>query len=78
MAHRRTVTVEWQDAGVSRSYFVRPGSRSRPWIWFRHGDVPAFDEASARFVIEKRASRWIAVARVDDPPQGPGPDGDRR
>jgi hypothetical protein len=56
---------EWQDAGSSRAYFVRPGSRSRPWIWFRDGDVPAFEETSARFVVEKRGGRWVAVERVD-------------
>ena len=43
---------------------MRPGSRSRPWIWFRDGDVPPFDEACARFVVEKRAGRWVAVERA--------------
>ena len=57
MPLRKTVTIEWQDAGSSRAYFVRPGSRSRPWIWFRDGDVPAFEETSARFVVEKRGGR---------------------
>lgn len=65
MPLRKTVTIEWQDAGSSRSYFVRPGSRSRPWIWFRDGDVPAFEGSSARFVVERRAGRWVAVERVD-------------
>ncbi len=64
MPYRKIVLVEWQAAGARRSYFVRPGSRSRPWIWFRDGDVPPFDEASARFVVEKRAGRWGAVERV--------------
>ena len=65
MPLRKTVTIEWQDAGSSRAYFVRPGSRSRAWIWFRDGDVPALEETSARFVVEKRVGRWVAVERVD-------------
>ena len=64
MPYRKTVLIEWQIAGPHKSYFVRPGSRSRPWIWFRPGDVPDFDEPSARYVIEKVGSFWRAVERV--------------
>lgn len=64
MAYRKTVLVEWQTAGSNRSYFVRPGSRSRPWIWFRDGDMPHFDEPSARFVVEKRLGRWVGIERL--------------
>lgn len=64
MAYRKTVLIEHQTTGPRRSYFVRPGSRSRPWIWFKDGDVPHFEESSARFVIEKRAGRWVAVEKV--------------
>lgn len=64
MLYRKTVLVEWQTVGPSRSYFVRPGSRSRPWIWFRDGDMPHFDEKTARFVIEKRGGRWVAVEKL--------------
>jgi len=65
MPYQKTVLIEWQTAGARRAYFVRPGTRSRPWIWFKDGDVPSFDEPAARFVIEKRAGRWVAVARLD-------------
>ncbi|MBB5746558.1 hypothetical protein [Brevundimonas variabilis] len=67
MPIRKEVLVEWQTAGPRRSYFVRPGSRSRPWIWFKDGHVPHFDEPQAWFVVEKRGSYWVAVERVDQP-----------
>lgn len=65
MPYRKTVLIEWQTAGARRSYFVRPGSRSRPWIWFKDGAVPHFDGASARFIIEKRNGHWVAVEKVE-------------
>lgn len=65
MIYRKTVLIEWQTVGAHRSYFVRPGSRSRPWIWFRDGDVPEFEGPAARFVAEKRAGRWVAVEKVE-------------
>ena len=65
MPLRKTVTIEWQDAGSSRAYFVRPGSRSRAWSWVLAGAGPAFEETSARFVVETRGGRWVAVERVD-------------
>lgn len=65
MPYRKTVLIEWQTVGSRRSYFVRPGSRSRPWIWFRDGDVPEFEGTSARFVVEKRAGRWVPVERLE-------------
>lgn len=65
MPYRKTVLIEWQTNGAGRSFFVRPGSRSRAWIWFREGDVPPFEEETARFVVEKRAGRWVAVERLD-------------
>ena len=68
MTYRKAVLIEWQLVGTQRSYFVRPGTRSRPWIWFRDGAVPHFDERAARFVIEKRAGRWVAVEKLDHRP----------
>lgn len=65
MLYRKTVLIEWQTAGDHKSYFVRPGSRSRPWIWFKPGSVPHFDEPSARFIIEKVDGKWRAVERVE-------------
>jgi len=65
MTFRKTVLIEWQNGWTHRSSFVRPGSRSRPWIWFRDGAVPHFDEIAARFVIGKRAGRGIAVEQLD-------------
>jgi hypothetical protein len=65
MAYRKTVLIEWQTGGKTRSYFVRPASRSRPWIWFRDGDVPDFEEKAAWFVVEKRNGRWVAIEKVD-------------
>jgi len=67
MAYRKTVLIEWQTVGPRRSYFVRPGSRSRPWIWFRDGDVPEFEGTTAWFLVEKRAGRWVAVERLEAP-----------
>jgi hypothetical protein len=67
MLVRKKVLVEWQPAGPRRSYFVRPGSRSRPWIWFKDGHMPHFDEPTAWFIVEKRGSYWVAVERVDQP-----------
>jgi len=65
--YRKTVLIEWQWVGERRSYFVRSGTRSRPWIWFRDGDVPHFDEKAARVVVEKRAGRWMAVEKLESP-----------
>lgn len=65
MAYRKTVLIEWQIVGSRRSCFVRPGSRSRPWIWFRDGDVPEFEGPATRFVVEKRAGRWVPVERLE-------------
>mgnify|MGYP003649216249 CR=1 FL=1 len=65
MPYRKTVLIGWQTAGSRRAcFFVRPGSRSRPWIWFRDC-VPEFEGQAARFVVEKRAGRWVAVEKLE-------------
>lgn len=67
MPVQKDVWIEWQTVGAQRQYFVRAATRSRPWIWFRDGDVPSFDEQRARFRVEKRHGRWVAVERLDAP-----------
>lgn len=47
--------------GETLAYFVRPGSRSRPYIWFDPHEVPPFEGPSATFDIQRTAGRWQVV-----------------
>jgi hypothetical protein len=65
MPLRRIVKVErLKDDGQTLSFFVRPGSRSKPWIWFKPEDMPSFEGEEAMVECERRAGRWVPVRVV--------------
>lgn len=53
--------------GRTLGYFIRPGSRSRPWIWLRLGQTPVFDGDHAWFECRRVKGGWVAVRQVEDP-----------
>ncbi len=49
-------------------FFIRPGCRSRPWIWFEPEEVPPFDEEEAWFELERERGRgWKVLRQVSKP-----------
>lgn len=52
------LTLSKRDGGDTLCLFVRPGNRSRPWIWFEPHEVPAFEGKSAKFKIVREDKRW--------------------
>jgi len=49
-------------------FFIRPGSRSRPWIWFEPDQVQPFEEESGWFELERERGRgWRVLRRVPKP-----------
>lgn len=73
MPEQRTVKLErlcvpdGQGGCITARYFIRPGSRSRPWTWFEPGQVPAFDEEVGWFVIERIRGGWKVLHQVPTP-----------
>lgn len=68
---RQVATIErlmghGDDAGVTYKYFVRPGSRSRPYVFFEVSDVPEFDGPSARFEIARVDKAWRVLRRIEE------------
>jgi hypothetical protein len=66
MTSRRVVKVERlrgrEDQGrETLCYFVRPGSRSRSWVWLELWQVPEFEGESAMFEIERVKGAWIVL-----------------
>ncbi|WP_293677506.1 hypothetical protein [uncultured Phenylobacterium sp.] len=49
-------------------FFIRPGSRSRPWKFFDGWEVPEFEGDHAWFEIERSRGAWIFRRRVEDRP----------
>ena len=63
MQRPQPVTIERlscleNEAVKTLAFFVRPGSRSRPWIWFEPDKVPPFEGKSAEFQIIRQDKRW--------------------
>ena len=62
MPLRKVVKVERLTGdGRTLSFFVRPGSRSKPWIWFKPEDMPPFKGETAMVECERRERRWAPV-----------------
>jgi len=55
------------DGGRTLSYFIRPGSRRRPWKFFDPAEVPAFEGESAWFEIDRARGAWTVVRQVSSP-----------
>jgi len=49
--------------GVTYCYFQRPGSRSRPWLWFEPWEVPDFEGPFALFECERATGHWRVLRR---------------
>ena len=62
MPLRRVFLIERHKAahedGRTLQFFVRPGSRSRAWNWFKLGEVPEFEGDAARFECERIKGEW--------------------
>ena len=54
-----------QADGRTLAFFVRPGSRSRPWIWFKLHEVPDFEGDAARFECERIKGGWKVLRLVE-------------
>jgi hypothetical protein len=53
--------------GRTMRFYVRPGSRSRAWIWLRREDVPDFEGETAWAAVERVGGRWRVVKLVAGP-----------
>ncbi|HEY0436903.1 MAG TPA: hypothetical protein VGC92_09695 [Phenylobacterium sp.] len=51
---------------VTVRYFIRPGSRSRPWRWFQPDQVPPFEGRTARFEMERVKGGWRFLHQIGD------------
>ncbi|RIA46240.1 hypothetical protein DFR49_0773 [Hephaestia caeni] len=53
---------------ITARFFIRPGSRSRPWTWFEADEVPPFEEEIGWFELEReRGHGWKVVRQVPKP-----------
>jgi hypothetical protein len=52
-------------------WFIRPGSRSRPWVWFDAHQVPYVDARAAWFELERIRGGWRVLRQVEDQQAGP-------
>jgi hypothetical protein len=52
---------------AAQAFFIRPGSRRRPWKFFDGAEVPPFEGACAWFEIERKGGRWIFLRQVPPP-----------
>ena len=48
-----------------QTFFIRPGSRSRPWKFFQGAAVPEFEGPHAFFEIERVGKCWVFLRRVE-------------
>ncbi|MBU1378436.1 MAG: hypothetical protein KKE02_05870 [Alphaproteobacteria bacterium] len=48
-------------------WFLRPGSRGRPWVWFQPHEVPFVDALDAYFEIERIRGGWRVLGQVGEP-----------
>ena len=46
-------------------YFIRPGSRSRPYRWFELWEIPEFVGRTARFEMERIKGGWKVIRQID-------------
>ncbi len=53
--------------GQTYRFFIRPGSRSRPWHWFAPADVPEFEGREAWFECERIKGGWRVIREVQAP-----------
>lgn len=53
--------------GATARYFIRPGSRSRPWHWFEVDEVPPFESKSGYFEMERVRGGWRFIREVARP-----------
>jgi hypothetical protein len=49
------------------SYFIRPGSRRRPWKFFDPDQVPDFEGESAWFEVDRTRGAWTILRQVPPP-----------
>lgn len=55
------------DGDRTLRYFIRPGSRSRPYHWFDPEQVPPFDGDVAWFEMERIKGGWRFLRQVPRP-----------
>jgi hypothetical protein len=55
------------ESHAKQTFFIRPGSRRRPWKFFHNGAVPEFEGDYAFFEIERKGPLWIFHGQVPDP-----------
>ena len=51
-------------------FFIRPGSRSRRWVWFDPEQVPPFEEETGWFEMERVKGGWKLLRQVPRPGWG--------
>ncbi len=67
MTQRTIQTIErLGDGDRTFCFFIRPGSRSRPYRWFEVAEVPPFDGKSARFEMERTRYGWTFIRQLKD------------
>jgi hypothetical protein len=73
MPERRTAKLErlkvpdGQGETCTARFFIRPGSRSRPWVWFDPKQVPPFEEEVGWFEMERIPGGWKILHQVPKP-----------
>jgi hypothetical protein len=55
-------------------WFIRPGTRKGPWIWFDPEEVPFVDATEAQFELERVRGGWKVLHQVDAEPPRPSPE----
>lgn len=60
------LTGHADEGGVIYRYFVRPGSRSRPWIWFDRDEAPPFEGNKALLEIERVKGGWRVLGSTPE------------
>lgn len=53
-----------------QTFFIRPGSRSRPWKFFEGWEAPPFEGDYAWFEVERQGKLWIFHRQVPGPGGG--------
>lgn len=54
-----------------QSFFIRPGSRHRPWRFFQGWEVPEFEGDHAWFEVERQGRCWVFHRQVPGPGGAP-------
>lgn len=67
MKLERLVIPNGEGDQTTARFFVRPGSRNRPWIWLNPAEVPPFDGAAGWFELERIQGRWKVLRQVSAP-----------